>query len=180
MSVVVIVPAAGVGSRFGGQIPKQFQQLNGKPIVQHVIERSVITAENGRLAIDPPAAWAGPAAAPERTAPVTADRVLTDAEVRKLEADNIRAALRQANGKVSGPGGAAERLGLALAQRGHRCRYAHGPDLGAATSGSAGHLAKLFFHSVNRWSEGGQHAYPITRFECGLEHGLVGFQDRQR
>lgn len=40
--VVVIVPAAGTGSRFGGAIPKQFQQLAGKPIVQHVIERFLI------------------------------------------------------------------------------------------------------------------------------------------
>jgi transcriptional regulator with GAF, ATPase, and Fis domain len=38
--------------------------------------------------------------------------VLTDAEVRRLEADNIRAALRRTNGKVSGPEGAAELLGI--------------------------------------------------------------------
>jgi transcriptional regulator with GAF, ATPase, and Fis domain len=38
--------------------------------------------------------------------------VLTEAEVRRLEADNIRRALRQASGKVSGPGGAAELLGM--------------------------------------------------------------------
>jgi len=37
-------------------------------------------------------------------APPAADRVLTDAEVRRLEADNIRAALRLAKGKVSGAG----------------------------------------------------------------------------
>jgi transcriptional regulator with GAF, ATPase, and Fis domain len=37
---------------------------------------------------------------------------LTDADVRRLEADNLRAALRAANGKVSGPGGAAELLGV--------------------------------------------------------------------
>ena len=40
------------------------------------------------------------------------DRVLTDAEVRRLEADNIRAALRRTAGKVLGPGGAAELLGI--------------------------------------------------------------------
>lgn len=40
--IVVIVPAAGTGSRFGGQIPKQFQQLAGKPIVQHVVERFLV------------------------------------------------------------------------------------------------------------------------------------------
>lgn len=42
MSVVVIVPAAGTGSRFGSGIPKQFQQLAGKPLVQHVIERFLL------------------------------------------------------------------------------------------------------------------------------------------
>ena len=39
-------------------------------------------------------------------------RVLTDADVRKLEADNIRAALQAAGGKVYGPGGAADLLGV--------------------------------------------------------------------
>ena len=42
MSVVVIIPAAGSGSRFGSGIPKQFQPLAGKPIVQHVIERFLL------------------------------------------------------------------------------------------------------------------------------------------
>jgi transcriptional regulator with GAF, ATPase, and Fis domain len=77
--------------------------------LQHVIERAVITADGPRLSIELPAEPA-PEAAPPRTQEV--DRVLTDAEIRRLEADNIRAALRQANGKVSGPGGAAELLGL--------------------------------------------------------------------
>lgn len=39
--VLVIVPAAGAGSRFGGDIPKQFQPLAGKPILQHVVERFI-------------------------------------------------------------------------------------------------------------------------------------------
>jgi 2-C-methyl-D-erythritol 4-phosphate cytidylyltransferase len=42
MSVVVIVPAAGAGTRFGGQIPKQFLPLAGKPLIQHVIERFLL------------------------------------------------------------------------------------------------------------------------------------------
>ena len=37
--VIVIVPAAGAGTRFGGEIPKQFRTLGGKPILQHVVER---------------------------------------------------------------------------------------------------------------------------------------------
>ncbi|HKR64189.1 MAG TPA: 2-C-methyl-D-erythritol 4-phosphate cytidylyltransferase [Thermoanaerobaculia bacterium] len=40
--VVVIVPAAGTGSRFGGQLPKQFLPLGGKPIIQHVVERFLL------------------------------------------------------------------------------------------------------------------------------------------
>ena len=42
MSVAVIVPAAGTGSRFGGALPKQFQTLSGKPVIQHVIERFLL------------------------------------------------------------------------------------------------------------------------------------------
>src|SRR5262245_41606590 len=67
--------------------------------LQHVIERAVITAEGARLTIELPArAATEPAAAP---AP-SAETVLTDAEVRRLEADNVRAALRRTKGKVSG------------------------------------------------------------------------------
>jgi 2-C-methyl-D-erythritol 4-phosphate cytidylyltransferase len=40
--LVVIVPAAGTGSRFGGGLPKQFQTLAGKPVIQHVIERFLL------------------------------------------------------------------------------------------------------------------------------------------
>jgi len=79
--------------------------------LQHVLERAVITAEGGRLTIELPTA----SPAPIRVAPTPASatsRVLTDAELRQLEADNIRAALTQAKGKVSGPGGAAELLGM--------------------------------------------------------------------
>src|SRR3954470_24729548 len=81
--------------------------------LQHVIERAVIIADGARLVIELPA---DPAAALPETRPSPLrdqdDRVLTDAEVRRLEADNIRAALRRTAGKVSGPGGAAELLGI--------------------------------------------------------------------
>jgi 2-C-methyl-D-erythritol 4-phosphate cytidylyltransferase len=40
MRISVIIPAAGSGSRFGGgDLPKQFHPLAGKPLLQHVIER---------------------------------------------------------------------------------------------------------------------------------------------
>ena len=77
------------------------------------MERAVVTAEGSRLTIVLPAA---PAEAPGKPAPSPApaaeDRVLTDAEMRRLEADNIREALRQSRGKVSGADGAAELLGI--------------------------------------------------------------------
>jgi len=34
-----VVPAAGVGSRFGGNIPKQYLDINGKKIIEHILER---------------------------------------------------------------------------------------------------------------------------------------------
>src|SRR4051794_32229237 len=81
--------------------------------LQHVIERAVILAEGIRPVIELPA---DPAAALPQARPSPlrdhSDRLLTDAEVRRLEADNIRAALRRTAGKVSGAGGAAELLGI--------------------------------------------------------------------
>ena len=35
---VVMIMAGGVGNRFGSNIPKQYIRLNGKPIIDYVIE----------------------------------------------------------------------------------------------------------------------------------------------
>jgi 2-C-methyl-D-erythritol 4-phosphate cytidylyltransferase len=51
MSLAVIVPAAGTGSRFGGGLPKQFQTLAGKPIIQHVIERFLLDEQVTRVIV---------------------------------------------------------------------------------------------------------------------------------
>src|SRR5262249_5090077 len=51
MSVLVIIPAAGSGTRFGGPIPKQFQPLAGKPIVQYVVERFLISGLVARIVV---------------------------------------------------------------------------------------------------------------------------------
>ena len=77
--------------------------------LQHVIERAVITADGTRLAIELPS---GPAEKAASQVAPTDDRVMTDAEVRQLEAGNIRAALKRTGGKVFGAGGAAELLGV--------------------------------------------------------------------
>ena len=49
--VIVILPAAGSGSRFGGEIPKQFRTLGGKPILQHVIERFLFDDQVERVIV---------------------------------------------------------------------------------------------------------------------------------
>jgi transcriptional regulator with GAF, ATPase, and Fis domain len=78
--------------------------------LQHVLERAVITSTGGRLNVELPSP---PTATRTPEALVTdADSVRTDAQIRQLEAENIRAALKAANGKVAGPGGAARLLGL--------------------------------------------------------------------
>lgn len=37
--VVALVPAAGAGRRVGGEIPKQFRALKGKPLLAHTLQR---------------------------------------------------------------------------------------------------------------------------------------------
>jgi 2-C-methyl-D-erythritol 4-phosphate cytidylyltransferase len=39
MKCVLIIPAAGIGSRFDSKIPKQFTKLDGKEIIIHTVER---------------------------------------------------------------------------------------------------------------------------------------------
>jgi 2-C-methyl-D-erythritol 4-phosphate cytidylyltransferase len=49
--VLVIIPAAGGGSRFGGEIPKQFVTLGGKPILQHSIEKFLLDPVVARVIV---------------------------------------------------------------------------------------------------------------------------------
>ncbi|HUJ14416.1 MAG TPA: 2-C-methyl-D-erythritol 4-phosphate cytidylyltransferase [Thermoanaerobaculia bacterium] len=51
MSVLVIIPAAGSGTRFGGDIPKQFQPIAGKPMVQYVVERFLLSGLVERIVV---------------------------------------------------------------------------------------------------------------------------------
>ena len=78
--------------------------------LQNAVERALITWRGGPLRID--LARAGPharAAAPGAAEPAV---LLTERELRELERDNLQRAMVQARWKVSGPGGAAERLGV--------------------------------------------------------------------
>ena len=41
MTCFAVVPAAGNGFRFGASMPKQYLPLNGKPVLQHALDRVV-------------------------------------------------------------------------------------------------------------------------------------------
>jgi transcriptional regulator with GAF, ATPase, and Fis domain len=77
--------------------------------MQNVLERAVITSQGGKLNLEVPEPKAR--AARPRT-PDGPPRILTDEEVRALEKDNVVAALDRCHGKIYGPDGAAELLGL--------------------------------------------------------------------
>ncbi len=78
--------------------------------LQHVIERAVLTSSGAALEVElldsPPVRGASSPAARE------AAIVRTEAELRQLERENLRAALAAADGRIYGKGGAAELLGL--------------------------------------------------------------------
>ena len=47
----VIIVAGGKGLRMGGEIPKQFLPLNGKPVLMHTLERFVEYDENIKIIV---------------------------------------------------------------------------------------------------------------------------------
>lgn len=76
--------------------------------LKNFVERAVILSKGDRLIVN--VGEAGMPTSPEDAAPPLPDpdNFLTEAEFRELERNNIRAALRAANWKVAGKGGAAE------------------------------------------------------------------------
>ncbi len=78
--------------------------------LQNVIERAAILARNGRLAVDLPHDGGTPL--PASPAPMVATSIMTEEERRLRDRQVIQAALDAADGKVSGPRGAAGMLGL--------------------------------------------------------------------
>ncbi len=85
--------------------------------LRHVIERAVILAQGDRLRLDLalPRADAEPRSA--RAKPTPAERpgtgaVVSETELKRAARHNILLALEQAHGRVYGPGGAAELLGI--------------------------------------------------------------------
>ena len=79
--------------------------------LQNLIERAIIVWQGGplRFPLDVPSRLDAVAPVPDAAA---ASPMLTRDELKRLERDSIARALEHTNGKVSGPGGAAELLGL--------------------------------------------------------------------
>lgn len=82
--------------------------------LKNVIERAAILSQSKVLRLDLAMADildAGPERSVNDTV-VAANRIMTDADIREMEKRNMIEALRLANGKVSGTGGAAELVGV--------------------------------------------------------------------
>ena len=81
--------------------------------LQNVIERAVITSTDGRLLFNLPID--AQVKRPSVTEPSTVTEkteILTDADIRHHERENLLAALKRTKWRISGEGGAAEMLGL--------------------------------------------------------------------
>jgi PAS domain S-box-containing protein len=81
--------------------------------LQNVIERALITSNGPLLRIDLPSPDSMTEDEPhQESGPHDTKGVMTEQQVRQLEIDNLHAALATANGRMFGPGGAAELLGI--------------------------------------------------------------------
>jgi transcriptional regulator with GAF, ATPase, and Fis domain len=79
--------------------------------LQNVIERAVLLSRGGVLSLEffpDREAWDGAVA----TSPPVPDEIIPEHEWRARERENVQAALNHAGGRVYGPGGAADLLGL--------------------------------------------------------------------
>jgi transcriptional regulator with GAF, ATPase, and Fis domain len=79
--------------------------------MQNAVERAMILARNGSLVFELAELDSAHAS---RAAPPSTERtgVMTRAELKRCERDSITAALRASGGKIFGPDGAAEMLGM--------------------------------------------------------------------
>jgi transcriptional regulator with GAF, ATPase, and Fis domain len=78
----------------------------------NVIERAVIGARDGCIRLDRALSQGVESGAAEPAPRQPASGIRTALELQELERENIRRALAASAGRISGPGGAAERLGL--------------------------------------------------------------------
>ena len=102
---------------------KQYDWPGNVRELQNVIERAMILAKGGRLRLDLALAYSrSESSSLEAQAPlpsnssdvevVSSDKILRSQDLKHLERDSIVAALERAHRRISGPGGAAEILGL--------------------------------------------------------------------
>lgn len=92
--------------------------------LKNVIERAVILSTGTTLRLDLSMANVAPSV-PQRNEPAANDEVMTETELRELEINNARRAMELANWRVSGPGGAADILGLRPTTLADRLRKWH-------------------------------------------------------
>jgi transcriptional regulator with GAF, ATPase, and Fis domain len=76
--------------------------------LENVLERSLITSTGDRLDLQLPATGTAEA----RSGPEAGKVILTEAQLRQLERDNLLSALEHCRWKIGGKGGAAQLLGL--------------------------------------------------------------------
>ncbi|MBL4835683.1 MAG: sigma 54-interacting transcriptional regulator [Pseudomonas sp.] len=99
--------------------------------LQNVIERALITSKGQDLLLDVPVGQAGFPNPAESAAPANVG-ILTEAQLRQMEKENIAAALAACDGKVFGESGAAALLGMkptTLASRLKKMQIEAAPDL---------------------------------------------------
>jgi PAS domain S-box-containing protein len=80
--------------------------------LQNVIERGVIVSKNRIFDVDLALPEASHRLEPRRPSGTRPERILSMLELEQLERDNFERALHEAHGRVSGPDGAAARLGI--------------------------------------------------------------------
>ena len=78
----------------------------------NVIERAVITSRSGVIRFDLPQTNSGENRKTNSIPATSSTIVVSDAEMKQRDRDNILAALNQTNWRVHGPGGAAELLDM--------------------------------------------------------------------
>ncbi len=84
--------------------------------LQNVIERAVITARSGVLQLDLPQARR------RESPPAPRKKVLEYEQLKRIERENLIAALQQTQWRISGAGGAAELLGINASTRRSRLK----------------------------------------------------------
>jgi len=123
----VVLLAATIVERLARDLGKTVEPLSASDVaalesypwpgnvreLRNVLERALITSSDGRLRLESllPGAQAPSTGAPPAGPPAAAE-ILTEARLRRLERENMLAALERTDWRVGGKDGAAELLGI--------------------------------------------------------------------